>query len=202
MKGRQQVKAAGNYQAVVVGVSVGGLAALTRILPALDRKFPLPIMIVQHMRPDSDGFLWRHLDSLSRLCVKEAEDKEVIQPGTVYIAPPDYHLLVEPDRTLALSMEQRVNFSRPSIDVLFETAAEVYQERLIGVILTGANADGSLGLKKIKQFAGLAVVQSPESAESDIMPRAAMASVAVDLIIPLAKLGQILNTLALGTLHG
>ncbi len=185
-----------------MGVSAGGLAALAAILPVLDRDYPLPILIVQHMRPDSDGFLWQYLDSLSRVQVKEAEDKEAIRPGTVYIAAPDYHLLVEPDRTLALSMEQRVNFSRPSIDLLFATAAEVYQQRLIGVILTGANADGSMGLKKIKQYAGLAVVQSPESAESDFMPRAAMESVAVDHIIPIEQLGQFLNALAFGTLHG
>lgn len=185
-----------------MGVSAGGLAALAMILPELDRAFPLPVLIVQHMRPDSDGFLWQYLNNLSRVSVKEAEDKETIEPKTVYIAPPDYHLLVEPDRTLALSAAERVNFSRPSIDVLFETAAEVYQKRLIGVILTGANADGSMGLRKIKRYAGLAVVQSPESAESGTMPRSAIQAVAVDHIVPLDKLGQFLNTLAFGCIHG
>lgn len=202
MRSRSTTMNTGRYEAVVVGVSAGGLAALAMILPALDRDYPLPVLIVQHMRSDSDGFFWQHLDGLCRLRVKEAEDKEVIQAGTVYIAAPDYHLLVEPDRTLALSAEERVNFSRPSIDVLFETAAEVYQQRLIGVILTGANADGSIGLKKIKRYAGLAVVQSPESAESATMPRSAIESVMVDHIIPLKRLGQFLNTLAFGTLHG
>lgn len=192
----------GKYEAVVIGVSTGGLNALAKILPELDRGFPLPVLVVQHMRPDSDSFLWQHLNRLSKVTVKEAEDKEAIQPETVYIAPPDYHLLVEPDKTLALSAEERINFSRPSIDVLFETAAEAYQQRLIGVILTGANSDGTLGLKKIKTFGGLAVVQSPDSAESDIMPRSAIESVEVDHIVPLAQLGQLLNALAFGHLHG
>lgn len=190
------------FEAVVIGVSAGGLAALAKILPQLEADFPLPILIVQHMRPDSDGFLWRHLDNLCRLSVKEAEDKEAIRPGTVYIAPPDYHLLVEPDRTLTLSADDRVNFSRPSIDVLFETAAEVYQQRLVGVILTGANNDGTHGLQTIKSYAGLAVVQSPESAESDTMPRSAIESIVVDHIVPLDRLGQFLNDLAFGHSHG
>ena len=147
MKNRQRSMNTRPFEAMVIGVSAGGLAALGKILPELSEDFPLAVLIVQHMRRDADGFLWRHLDTLSRLTVKEAEDKEAIQPKTVYIAPPDYHLLVEPDRTLSLSADERVNFSRPSIDVLFETAAEVYQQRLIGVILTGANNDGTRGLQ-------------------------------------------------------
>lgn len=202
MSKRQKTIASGQYHAVVMGVSAGGLLALSKILPELDADYPLPVLIVQHMRPDSDGFLWQHLDKLSRVTVKEAEDKEAIQPKTVYIAPPDYHLLVEPNRTIALSAEERVNYSRPSIDVLFETAAEVYQQGLIGVILTGANSDGTMGLKKIKHYAGLAIVQSPDSAEYDIMPCSAIASVAVDHIVPLAKLGHFLNAIAFGCIHG
>lgn len=191
-----------HYEAVAVGVSAGGLAALGCILSELERDLPLAILIVQHMRPDSDGFFCRHLDSLCRMRVKEAEDKETIQPATVYIAPPDYHLLVEADRTLTLSADERINYSRPSIDVLFETAAEAYQKKLVGLVLTGANADGSQGLARIKQLGGLAVVQSPASAECDIMPRAAITSVAVDHIVPLEKIGQFLNSLASGKIHG
>lgn len=202
MSPRHKAKHTGKYEAAVVGVSTGGLSALATILPELDRNFPLPVLVVQHMRPDSDDFLWRHLNRLSKVTVKEAEDKEAIQPKTVYIAPPDYHLLVEPDKTLALSAEERINFSRPSIDALFETAAEAYRERLIGIVLTGANNDGTLGLKKIKIFGGLAVVQSPDSAESDIMPRSAIESVEVDHIVPLDELGQFLNALAFGRIHG
>ena len=202
MKNRQRSMNTRPFEAMVIGVSAGGLAALGKILPELSEDFPLAVLIVQHMRRDADGFLWRHLDTLSRLTVKEAEDKEAIQPKTVYIAPPDYHLLVEPDRTLSLSADERVNFSRPSIDVLFETAAEVYQQRLIGVILTGANNDGTHGLQTIKSYGGLAVVQSPESAESDAMPRSAIAEVAVDHIVPLDRMGQFLNDLAFGNSHG
>ena len=202
MKNRQRSIHTQPFEAMVIGVSAGGLAALGKILPELSEDFPLAVLIVQHMRRDADGFLWRHLDTLSRLTVKEAEDKEAIQPKTVYIAPPDYHLLVEPDRTLSLSADERVNFSRPSIDVLFETAAEVYQQRLIGVILTGANNDGTHGLQTIKSYGGLAVVQSPESAESDAMPRSAIAEVAVDHIVPLDRMGQFLNDLAFGNSHG
>ena len=202
MKNRQRSMNSRPFEAMVIGVSAGGLAALGKILPELSEDFPLAVLIVQHMRRDADGFLWRHLDTLSRLTVKEAEDKEAIQPKTVYIAPPDYHLLVEPDRTLSLSADERVNFSRPSIDVLFETAAEVYQQRLIGVILTGANNDGTHGLQTIKSYGGLAMVQSPESAESDAMPRSAIAEVAVDHIVPLDRMGQFLNDLAFGNSHG
>jgi len=202
MKNRQNSIRIQTFEAIAIGVSAGGLAALAQILPKFKKDFPLAVLIVQHMRRDSDGFLWRHLDTLSRLTVKEAEDKEAIQPQTVYIAPPDYHLLVEPDRTLSLSAEARVNFSRPSIDVLFETAAETYQQRLIGVILTGANNDGTRGLKTIKSYGGLAVVQSPESAESDAMPRSAIEEVAVDHIVPLDRMGQFLNDLAYGNSHG
>lgn len=191
-----------HYEAIAVGVSAGGLAALGCILSGLDRDFPFAVFIVQHMRPDSDGFLCRHLDSLCKVQVKEAEDKETILPATVYIAPPDYHLLVEIDRTLTLSADERINFSRPSIDVLFETAAEAYQKQLVGLVLTGANADGSQGLAKIKHLGGLTIVQSPESAECDIMPRAAITSVAVDHIVPLDKISRFLNSLASGKIHG
>lgn len=190
------------YEAVVMGVSAGGLAALARILPRLAPEFPLPVLIVQHMRPDSDGFLWQYLDTLCGVKVKEAEDKEAIVAKTVYIAPPDYHLLVEPERILTLSADERVNYSRPSIDVLFETAAEVYRQGLIGVVLTGANSDGALGLQKIRRFAGLAVVQSPESAEYGTMPSAAIAAGPIDHIVPLDGLGSFLNALAFGPFHG
>lgn len=202
MKNRQRSMNTQPFEAMVIGVSAGGLAALGKILPKLSKDYPLAVLIVQHMRRDADGFLWRHLDTLSRLTVKEAEDKEAIQPKTVYIAPPDYHLMVEPDRTLSLSADERVNFSRPSIDVLFETAAETYQQRLIGVILTGANNDGTRGLQTIKSYGGLAIVQSPDSAESGAMPRSAIEEVAVDHIVPLDRMGQFLNDLAFGNSHG
>lgn len=186
----------GGYDAVVIGVSAGGLAALSAVLPAMDRNLPLAVMVVQHLSPASDDFLVRHLDGISGLTVKEAEDKDRLHPGRVYIAPPNYHLLVERDRTLALSLEQRVNFSRPSVDVLFETASEAYLERLIGVILTGASSDGARGLAAVKKRGGVAVVQDPLTAEADAMPRAALELVEVDHIVPLQDIGALLNRLA------
>ncbi len=184
------------FSAAVIGVSAGGLNALSRILPQLDRDIGLAIVVVQHIRPDSDSYLVQHLARLSAVRVKEAEDKERIEPGIVYFAPPDYHLLVERDGTLSLSTEERVNFSRPSIDVTFETAAEAFCDRLIGIVLTGANSDGSRGLAKIKYFGGMTVAQSPDSAEYAIMPRSAIESVEVDRIVPLSEMAELLNTLA------
>lgn len=190
------------FAAAAIGVSAGGLNALSRILPLLDRDLALSVLVVQHLRPDSDSYLVQHLARLSAIRVKEAEDKEAIEPGTVYIAPPDYHLLVETDRTLSLSAEERVNFSRPSIDVTFETAAEAFQKQLIGIVLTGANNDGSRGLARVKYFGGMTVVQSPDSAEYDIMPRSAISTVDVDRIIPLDGIARLLNTLARGEIDG
>lgn len=190
------------FAAAAIGVSAGGLNALSRILPLLHRDLALSVLVVQHLRPDSDSYLVHHLARLSTIRVKEAEDKETVEPGTVYIAPPDYHLLVESDRSLSLSAEERVNFSRPSIDVTFETAAEAFQDQLIGIVLTGANNDGSRGLARIKYFGGMTVVQSPESAEYDIMPCSAIDAVDVDRIIPLDGIARLLNTLALGEIDG
>jgi two-component system chemotaxis response regulator CheB len=163
-----------NIQAIVMGSSAGGLYALKKLLPSLPESFPCPIMIVQHVSPASDNYMVRMLNELSAITVKEADEKEPVVPGTAYVAPPDYHLLVERDFTLSLSMEEKVNYSRPSIDVLFETAADAYGARLMGIVLTGANADGALGLKAIKKHGGYTLVQDPQDAESPVMPRAAI----------------------------
>jgi len=171
---------------------------LREVLPALAPDFPMPVLIVQHMSRLSEGILSRLLDEVSQVRVKEAEDKESAVPGVVYIAPANYHLLVEEDGSLALSLEERVNFARPAVDVLFEAAADVYGPRLIGVVLTGANDDGSRGLKKIKERGGLTIVQDPATAEADAMPRAAIAASRVDYILPLAEIGPLLNSLADG----
>lgn len=176
---------------VVVGTSYGGLAALQILLPALAPDFPLPIVVVQHRGKGSDNlceFLQRH----STLPLSEPNDKEGIAPGRVYLAPRDYHLLVE--RTgFALSTEAPVGYARPSVNVLFESAADVYQAHTIGVILTGANADGARGLAKIKSYGGLAVVEDPSSAESRGMPQAAIAATKVDAILPIREIAPYLN---------
>lgn len=184
-----------HYRAVVIGVSAGGLAALDKILPALGRTFSLPVLVVQHVSPTSENYLPIHFSQRCLLEVKEAEDKEQIEGGVIYFAPPNYHLLVEYNQAIALSTEERVNFSRPSIDVLFETAADAYLDELVGVVLTGANSDGAAGMARIKQFGGLAVVQSPETAEAEAMPRAAIEAADVDYILPLNEIGCFLNSL-------
>ncbi len=197
-KSLMHIVLAQEYETVLIGVSAGGLIALKTIIPHLPANFPASVIIVQHLSPDADDFFVRHLNQKAQLFVKEAEDKEKALRGTVYLAPPNYHLLIEADRTFTLSADDRVNFSRPSIDVLFETAAETYQNKAIGVILTGANNDGAAGLKKIKQLGGLTVVQSPESAEADTMPKAALKAVDVDFVVPLARMGQFLAALVGG----
>jgi two-component system chemotaxis response regulator CheB len=181
-----------SYKAIVMGTSAGGMQALTVILGALPATFPLPIIIVQHMNEQADGFLAEYLNRLSHLRVKEAEDKEPLKKGTVYLAPAGYHLLVEADLTLGLSVDPRVNYSCPSIDVLFESASDAFEETLIGVVLTGANSDGSKGLKIIKERGGLAIVQDPHTATARAMPDAAIAAMSVDHVVALACLAPLL----------
>lgn len=176
------------YEAIVVGTSAGGLSALKKMLPGFPADFPCPIIVVQHISPQSDSFFIQLLDDLCPMKVKEALDTEHIQAGTVYFAPPDYHLLVETDRSLTLSVDEKVNYSRPSIDVLFETAAEAYGETLVGIILTGANADGALGLLKIKNYGGYTLVQDPEEAENAQMPEKAMRMVLPDQVLKIDEM--------------
>ncbi len=184
------------YEAIVIGVSAGGMEALSTIFPYLPYGFALPLIVVQHQHSTSDDFLARYLNERCNLEVKQANEKEDILPGEIYFAPPDYHLMIEEDKTFSLSMDTPVNFARPSIDVLFETAADVYGEKLVGVVLTGANTDGSQGLKKIKKLKGLAIVQDPETAEVDTMPKAAMAATEVDHMLSLDEIGSFITTLA------
>lgn len=189
-------KSTRRYQAIVIGTSAGGLTALHRVFSQLKAKFRLPILIVQHVSPNYESRLPMLLSQYGTGLVKEAEDKDQIREGNVYISPPNYHLLVEPDKSLALSVQDRVNYSRPSIDVLFETASEAYCESLVGIILTGANSDGANGLSTIQKRCGLTIVQSPESSEFDAMPRAALAASSPDLILPLNEIGIFMNSLS------
>ncbi len=162
------------YKAIVIGTSYGGLEALKSILPRFGKDFPLPVIVVLHIGDHNNETFVSYMDSLCPLQVKEAESNEQIRAGFIYFAPPNYHLLVESDFSFSLSTEAKHNFSRPSIDVLFESAAWVFTSSLIGVVLTGANSDGAVGLKMIKDFGGIAIVQSPCSALSPQMPRAAL----------------------------
>lgn len=184
-----------DYEAIVIGVSAGGLEALRIILPSLPKNFHLPIIVVQHMHPYSANFLVNYLDEKCQLTVKEVDEKEYIKAGKIYIAPPNYHIMVEEDRSFSLSITEPINHARPSIDVLFETAADAYGSKLIGIILTGGNSDGSQGLKKIKEKGGLTIVQDPETAEVDFMPRAAIATTKVDHVLPLKEIGPFLMSI-------
>lgn len=160
--------------AVVIGGSAGSLEALSRILVPLPADFAAPILVVVHVPPGKPSVLAELLQAKSRLRVKEAEDKEPILPGTVYFAPPDYHLLVETGGSVALSCDEPLMFSRPSIDVLFESAADVYEDGLVAIVLSGANSDGANGLAAVQKFGGKPIVQSPASAFSAAMPEAAL----------------------------
>jgi two-component system chemotaxis response regulator CheB len=177
----------GRYALVVVGTSTGGLHALTRLLAALPGSYRLPILIVQHRSKDSDERLGGILRASSQLPVREPEDKEPLESPGVYLGPPDYHLLVEQDG-IALSTEEPVAFSRPSIDVLFESAAYSYGSAVIGVLLTGANRDGTRGLQEIKSRGGYVIVQDPESAESNYMPRHAVMNLLPDRVLGLEQI--------------
>jgi two-component system chemotaxis response regulator CheB len=179
---------------VVIGTSYGGLSALQILLPALAEDFPLPIVVVQHRRKDNDDGLCDFLRKRSHLPLSEPNDKEAIEPGRVYLAPRDYHLLID-QGSFALSTDSPVIHARPSIDVLFESAADAYRERAVGVVLTGANRDGGIGLARIKAQGGLAIVQNPETAESPAMPRAAIAATQVDRVLPLDEIAPFLNEL-------
>jgi two-component system, chemotaxis family, protein-glutamate methylesterase/glutaminase len=183
------------YDLVVMGTSTGGLHALTRLLADLPASFPLPIAIVQHRSRDSDERLSLLLGGASHLPVYEAEDKQPLQTPGVYLGPPDYHLLIEAD-SVALSTEEPVAYSRPSIDVLFESAAYSRGSAVIGVLLTGANQDGTRGLQRIKARGGYVIVQNPDSAESAFMPKHAVKNLHPDRVLNLEQIAAELVTRA------
>ena len=180
-----------------MGCSLGGFSALTIVLRALPRDYPLPVAIVQHRGVDYVDLLAPALQELTALPVREAEDKEPIEAGCVYVAPADYHLLIDAGR-FALSTDAKVLSARPSIDMLFESAADAYLDRVIAVVLTGASRDGALGASRVKQKGGVVVVQDPSTAESRVMPNAAMQSCAVDRILPLEGIASFLQVQGYG----
>ncbi|MBO9518503.1 MAG: chemotaxis protein CheB [Porphyrobacter sp.] len=179
-------------RAVVIGASAGAIEALSVILPALPADFPAPVLIVVHIPADRGNFLSPLFAAKCQVSVREAEDKERAEPGTVYFAPSDYHLLVETDGTLALSGDEPVQHSRPSIDVLFESAADAYGAGLIGVVLTGANEDGSAGAHSIAVADGTLVVEDPSRAYADTMPRAAIRKCPGAHVMPLDAIAPFL----------
>jgi two-component system, chemotaxis family, protein-glutamate methylesterase/glutaminase len=185
------------YEIVAVGASWGGLRALEHLLGSLPDEFAPAIVIAQHRSTDATptglaGLLSHH----ARRPVRDAGDKESIERGGVYLAPPDYHLLVEPG-FFALSVDERVQYARPSVDVLFESVADAYRERAVGVILTGANRDGARGLARIKELGGVAIVQDPADAEMHVMPKAALRATDADAVLALEDIPKFLIGLCL-----
>ena len=176
--------------AVVIGASAGAVDALSRILPALPADYPLPILIVVHVPPDRRNILAPLFQAKCRMTVREAEDKEPALGGVTYFAPADYHLLVEAEGTLSLSSDEAVLHSRPSIDVLFESAADAFGAALIGVVLTGANPDGAKGLKAIADAGGTVFVEDPTNAYADAMPLAALRECPVATVTPLIEIAS------------
>jgi two-component system chemotaxis response regulator CheB len=185
---------------IAIGTSLGGLNAVSRLLAALPQTFTVPIVIVQHraITPQASG-LAELLQQQTALRVIEAEDKMPIESGTVYLAPADYHLMVEDRGVLALSTEGPVRAARPSIDVLFQSAADAYRHTLVAVLLTGASTDGADGLAAVKAHGGRALVEDPATAECRTMPAAGIATAAVDYVLPLPRIPEHLMTLAEGT---
>jgi two-component system, chemotaxis family, protein-glutamate methylesterase/glutaminase len=185
------------YDLVVVGTSWGGLAALRTLVGALPDSFRMAVTLVQHRHKDSDHVLRALLQERSPLVVCEVEDKMPLEEGHIYVAPPDYHTLIEPGH-FALSTEAPVRFSRPSIDVTFNSAADAYGHRVVGIILTGANADGANGLSRISELGGLALIQDPQTAESPMMPAAAQKAVPRARVMALDRIGEYLRSLPSG----
>lgn len=191
---------AGRVDAVVIGGSAGGVEALTALLPALLPRLMPPVFVVLHLPRDKPSVLAEIFAPKCAVPVREAEDKEAVTPGTIYFAPNNYHLLIDHGPQLSLSADDPVHHSRPSIDVLFESAAEVYNSRLLGIILSGANEDGAAGLAAIHDAGGVTVVQSPETARAPNMALSALKLRPADRVLPLNEIAQILRTL--DTLEG
>jgi two-component system chemotaxis response regulator CheB len=182
----------GRIEAVVIGASAGGVEALSVILPALPATFSPAVLVVLHLPRERPSLLVEIYKKRCALPITEAEDKEPVKPGTVYFAPPDYHLLVEKNRQIALSTDEPVHYSRPSVDVLFESAADAYGKRLLGIILTGANADGAAGLHAVHLAGGVTVVQEPDSAKVPLMVVSALQRNPADFVLPLPGIAALL----------
>jgi two-component system chemotaxis response regulator CheB len=173
---------------VVIGVSAGGMQALQKLLPDLPQNFSIPVVIVQHVHASQSGYYIQHFNSLCKMAVAEAEPGISPQPGCIYFAPPNYHLLIEPDRHFSLSIDQRVHYARPSIDVLFMSAADAYDASCLGIILTGANSDGAEGLETILKAGGRGMIQDPREADFPAMPLAAQKACPAAPVLPLHKI--------------
>jgi two-component system chemotaxis response regulator CheB len=192
----EEGKIARDITTVIIGGSAGSLEGILAILAGLNTKLRISMIIVIHRKSSNDNTLVDLLNSKINWPVKEAEEKEAILPGHIYIAPADYHLLIENDHTFSLDYSEKVNYSRPSIDVTFDSAASVYTISLLAILLSGANADGSEGMKSIKARGGLCIVQEPSSADVDFMPRMAIENVAIDKVMHVEQMATYINQLS------
>lgn len=181
--------------AIVLGASAGGVEALTVLLPYLPQGLRAALFIVVHLPRERPSLLTELFVPKCALHVREAEDKMPVEPGTVYFAPPNYHLLLDKGPQLALSVDELVHFSRPSIDVLFQSAADIYGKRLMGIILTGANQDGTAGLAAVHRAGGVTIVQEPDTAQVPHMAASALKQTPADYVLPLDEIGTLLKTL-------
>ena len=181
-----------SYGIAVVGTSWGGLAALRELVSVLPADLVMPVVLIQHRHKMSDHLLATLLQDRTALKVWEVEDKMPMEPGSIYVAPPDYHLLVEP-KHFTLSVEEPIRYSRPSIDLTFSSAVDIFGERTIGAVLTGANADGAEGLRRIAERRGLTLVQEPATAESPAMPTAALKAVPASRVLTVRAIGELIG---------
>jgi two-component system chemotaxis response regulator CheB len=186
----------GRVDAVVIGASAGGVEALSILLPALPGQMDAAVFVVLHLPRDRRSLLVDIFAPKCAVMVVEAQDKEPVACGTVYFAPPDYHLLLDDGPQLALSVDEPVHYSRPSIDVLFQSAADVYSDRVLGIILTGGNQDGAAGLDAVRRAGGVTVAQDPLEAQVALMPQSAIELGAAEFVLTLAGIAALLRTLA------
>lgn len=184
-----------HYQVVIIGGSTGSIDVLVQLLPALNTPLSFAIVIVVHRRNTTDSALANLLALKTSIPVSEVDDKDLLVPGCIYLAPADYHLLLEQDGTFSLDDSEKVHYSRPAIDVTFESGADVYGPALVGVLLSGANADGSAGMRAIKDAGGITVTQQPETAQVGFMPHQAILHAPIDHVLDVAHLIEFINKL-------
>lgn len=185
----------GKYKMLVIGGSAGSLEVILKIVAALPLANQLSVLVVVHRKSDNESILKNLLSTRTHLTVKEIEDKDVIMPGYIYIAPADYHVLIENENMFSLDSSEKVHHCRPSIDVSFESVAEVFKDAAIGILLSGANADGAEGLYAIQQCGGLTIVQEPQSAEVDFMPRQALELMKPEKILNSDEIAELIKQL-------
>jgi two-component system chemotaxis response regulator CheB len=178
---------------VVIGASSGGLDVLITLLQRLPDHYLIPTVVVLHQRPNRSSGVPKMLAKYTHMQVQEPEDKQGIEAGNLYVAPPNYHLLIDSDKVFSLSLDAPLNYCRPSIDMAFESAAEAYRSHLVGCVLTGANSDGADGVRYIKQNDGYVLVQDPAQATVDSMPRAAIAAAEVDEVLNIEQIAECLS---------